>query len=200
MRYAVAAAAAEELLAFSVTPSGEGALVFTTAGGVIAVGDAVAVGDLKGVQLNSPLVSAVADPDGGGYWLVAADGGVFAFDAEFFGSVPQLVPDGVVAEEWLNAAVVGLAPTASGGGYWLTAADGGVFSFGDAQFRGSLPLVLPGVTLNGPVTDVVGVGAGYVLVAEDGGVFNFSDTPFHGSLGGNPPTEPVVAITPIPVG
>ena len=108
--------------------------------------------------------------------------------------------DGVVAEEWLNAAVVGLAPTATGGGYWLTAADGGVFSFGDAQFRGSLPLVLPGVTLNGPVTDVVGVGAGYVLVAEDGGVFNFSDTPFHGSLGDNPPTEPVVAITPIPAG
>ena len=28
-----------------------------------------------------------ADPDGGGYWLVASDGGIFAFgDAGFFGS------------------------------------------------------------------------------------------------------------------
>jgi hypothetical protein len=26
------------------------------------------------------------DPDGTGYWLVAADGGVFGFDAPFLGS------------------------------------------------------------------------------------------------------------------
>jgi hypothetical protein len=27
-----------------------------------------------------------AAPDGHGYWLVAADGGVFAFDAPFYGA------------------------------------------------------------------------------------------------------------------
>jgi hypothetical protein len=27
-----------------------------------------------------------ADPDGSGYWLVASDGGVFAFGAPFLGS------------------------------------------------------------------------------------------------------------------
>jgi hypothetical protein len=40
-------------------------------------------------------------PDGGGYWLVASDGGIFAFgDAPFDGSTGNLV---------LNAPVVGMA-------------------------------------------------------------------------------------------
>ena len=37
--------------------------------------------------LNAPIVGIAATPDGGGYWLVAADGGVFSFgDAHFYGS------------------------------------------------------------------------------------------------------------------
>ena len=68
-------------------------------------------------------------PTGGGYWLVASDGGIFTFgDARFFGST------GAVA---LNHPIVGMASTPSGGGYWLVASDGGIFSFGDAGFFGS---------------------------------------------------------------
>ena len=29
--------------------------------------------------LNAPITHIVATPDGGGYWLVASDGGVFSF-------------------------------------------------------------------------------------------------------------------------
>ena len=37
--------------------------------------------------LTQPIVAAAVTPSGSGYWLVAADGGVFAFgDAGFFGS------------------------------------------------------------------------------------------------------------------
>ena len=37
--------------------------------------------------LNRPIVGMTTTPDGGGYWLVASDGGIFAFgDASFFGS------------------------------------------------------------------------------------------------------------------
>jgi hypothetical protein len=69
-----------------------------------------------------------ATPGGHGYWLVAADGGVFSFgDAGFHGST------GGVS---LNAAVVGMASDPVTGGYWLIGADGGVFSF-DARFYGS---------------------------------------------------------------
>jgi hypothetical protein len=68
-------------------------------------------------------------PDGGGYWLVASDGGIFAFgDAPFDGSTGGIR---------LNQPIVGMAPTPDGGGYWLVASDGGIFAFGDAPFDGS---------------------------------------------------------------
>ena len=66
---------------------------------------------------------------GNGYWLVAADGGVFRYgDAAYHGSAAGLR---------LNAPVVGLLPTLEGGGYWLVSADGGIFSYGDATYLGS---------------------------------------------------------------
>jgi hypothetical protein len=68
-------------------------------------------------------------PDGRGYWLVASDGGIFAYgDARFYGSTGNLV---------LNQPVVGMASTSSGRGYWLEAADGGIFAYGDAAYHGS---------------------------------------------------------------
>jgi hypothetical protein len=70
-----------------------------------------------------------ATNDGGGYWLVASDGGIFSFgDARFYGSTGALA---------LNAPIVGMAATHDGGGYWLVASDGGIFTYGDAGFFGS---------------------------------------------------------------
>ena len=63
-------------------------------------------------------------PTGGGYWLVASDGGIFAFgDAAFYGSTGTIQ---------LGKPIVGMAPTPDAGGYWLVASDGGIFAFGDA--------------------------------------------------------------------
>ena len=82
-------------------------------------------GSTGALRLNEPVVGMAATPDGGGYWLVASDGGIFSFgDARFFGSTGAL---------HLNEPVVGMAATPDGGGYWLVASDGGVFSFGDAS-------------------------------------------------------------------
>ena len=98
--------------------------------------------------------------DGGGYWLIAADGGIFSFgDAHFWGSTGSLR---------LNQPVVGMAATPDGGGYWLVAADGGIFTYGDAGFFGSTG----GTPLD---HDVVGMaatndGKGYWYVASDGGL------------------------------
>ena len=61
---------------------------------------------------------------GNGYWLVASDGGIFAF-----GAAPFLGSTGGIH---LNEPVVGMAPTADGQGYWLVASDGGIFTYGDA--------------------------------------------------------------------
>lgn len=67
-------------------------------------------------------------PSGRGYWLVAADGGIFAYgDAAFHGSTGGIK---------LNEPIVAMAADPATGGYWLVAADGGVFSFG-APFDGA---------------------------------------------------------------
>jgi N-acetyl-anhydromuramyl-L-alanine amidase AmpD len=87
-------------------------------------------GSTGSTKLNSPVVAAAVTPTGQGYWLVAADGGVFAFgDAGFHGSMGGTV---------LNRPVVGVVSTPSGQGYWLVASDGGIFSFGDATFHGAV--------------------------------------------------------------
>ena len=85
-----------------------------------------------------------ATPDGAGYWLVGADGGLFAFgDAGFHGSM---------GGKPLNAPMVGMAPTPDGHGYWSVAADGGLFAFGTADYFGSMggkPLDRPMVGMSG---------------------------------------------------
>jgi len=79
--------------------------------------------------LAAPVVDAAITPTGAGYWLVAADGGVFnRGDAALHGSL---------GDTKLASPVVSIEATSSGKGYWLTAADGGVFAFGDADFRGT---------------------------------------------------------------
>ena len=43
---------------------------------------------MGGEPLNAPIVGFAATADGGGYWEVASDGGVFAFgNARFSGSM-----------------------------------------------------------------------------------------------------------------
>ncbi|MHB1582155.1 MAG: hypothetical protein ACYC0E_00195 [Acidimicrobiales bacterium] len=93
--------------------------------------------------LNQPIVGMSSTPDGGGYWLVASDGGLFAFgDAAFLGSMggqPLAKPN------------VGMAPSPHGAGYDEIASDGGIRAFGDAPFVGSMG----GRPLNRPVTTIL---------------------------------------------
>ena len=87
------------------------------------------LGTLTLTPLNQPIVAMAITPDGGGYWMAASDGGIFAFgDATYYGSM---------GGKPLNKPIVGMASTPDGGGYWLVASDGGIFSFGDATFHGS---------------------------------------------------------------
>ena len=120
-----------------------------------------------------------------GYTEVAADGGIFNFGSNFYGSM---------GGQPLNKPVVGLALTPDGGGYWEVAADGGIFSFGNATFYGSMGAKL----LNAPVVAIAATpdGGGYWEVAADGGIFAFGDAPFRGSLGGQPLNKPIVGLPP----
>jgi hypothetical protein len=131
-----------------------------------------------GVTPAAPIVGATSfGPGHPGYWLVGADGGVFAFGActPFFGSM---------AGRHLDAPIVGItsAQRSTGWGYWLVGADGGVFAFGHVGFYGSAS----NLHLNAPIVGMVATpdGEGYWLVGRDGGVFAFGDARFEGSAVG----------------
>jgi len=136
--------------------------------------------------LDAPAVGIASAPDGQGYWLVAADGGVFAFGTSaFYGSM---------GGRHLAAPIVGIASTPDGRGYWLVASDGGLFAFGDAGFYGSMG----GHVLTRKVVGLAATadGRGYWEVAADGGLFAFGDAGFYGSMGGRPLAKAVVGLAP----
>jgi SpoIID/LytB domain protein len=122
----------------------------------------------------------------GGYWINAADGGVFSFgDAQFYGSTGGMV---------LNKPVVAMASTHDANGYWEVASDGGVFSFGDAPFHGSTG----SIRLNKPMVGMAATpdGGGYWLVASDGGIFAYGDAQFYGSTGSLKLNKPIIGVVP----
>jgi hypothetical protein len=84
---------------------------------------------MGGTKLNAPVQSLVPDADGAGYWLVASDGGIFAFQAPFKGSM---------GATRLNRPVTGMVR--AGGGYLMVGEDGGIFDFSGTPdgFKGSL--------------------------------------------------------------
>jgi hypothetical protein len=140
--------------------------------------------------LTEPAVEVAASQGDQGYWVSAADGGVFAYgSAKFYGSTGNL---------HLNAPVVGMTPTPDGGGYWEVASDGGIFTFGDAKYFGSTG----GMHLNAPIVGMASTpdGNGYWLVASDGGIFTFGDAKYFGSTGGFHLNAPIVGMASSPDG
>jgi hypothetical protein len=151
-------------------------------GGVFAFGDSQYMGSLPGLgfypagsgrphSLNQPVVGLVPSIDDGGYFMVASDGGVFAFgDAHFAGSCPGLA-------NGCAGAGVAVMPDASGQGYWLVTATGNVYAFGDASYFGG-----PGPQ-SSPIVSAVRTpdGLGYWILDANGQVFSYGNA---ASLGG----------------
>jgi len=154
-------------------------------GGTFAFGDAGFYGSIPGLglhpagsglphSLNAPIVGMVPAADGQGYFVVASDGGVFAFGpgASFAGSCPGI--------GGCSGPAVSVIPDATGNGYWLFTATGNVYTFGDAPFLGS-----PG-TVGSPVTSAVRTpdGKGYLVLVANGTVYAYGDAAKDGSPGG----------------
>jgi hypothetical protein len=150
-------------------------------GGIFTFGNAYFYGSVPGLglapagsrdpkRLNAPIVGMVPSTDGAGYFMVASDGGVFAFgDAKFEGSCPGI--------GGCSGAAVAVMPDVSGNGYWLVTATGHVYAFGDAVNYGA-----PGPQAV-PVTAAVRTqdGAGYWLLFANGVVAPYGDA---ANLGG----------------
>jgi hypothetical protein len=151
-------------------------------GGVFSFGDTQFYGSIPGLglnpagsgkpnSLNAPIVGMVPSHDQGGYFMVASDGGVFAFgNAHFAGSCPGI--------GGCSGAAVAVLPDASGNGYWLVTASGNVYTFGDAPNLGA-----PGPQ-SSPITSAVATpgGGGYDIVDAAGQVFSYGDALGHGSV------------------
>ena len=105
-----------------------------------------------------------ATPDGKGYWLVGADGGIFSFgDAGFYGSAGSAnLPD----------SVVGMVASPDGGGYLIATANGVVLNYGDAQAFGGLSLD-PTAT---QISAIIGnnEGTGYWLLDPQAWAYSFT--------------------------
>ena len=86
----------------------------------------------EGPVLSAPIISVIAPPQGGGYWLIARDGGVFSFPSTlpFYGSM---------GGKPLTRPIVDAVVSPTGLGYCLVGSDGGTFEFGDFANHGSIP-------------------------------------------------------------
>jgi hypothetical protein len=131
--------------------------------------------------LNKPIVGMVPTSDGGGYWLVASDGGIFTFgDAAFYGSLGATPP---------ASPVVSMAPSAGGDGYWMLEADGTVQAFGGA-ITAAPAADSPAISsADSPMTSIVpsGDGQGYAVVDSAGQAFSFGDAPYFGDVASTVP-------------
>ena len=183
------------VVGISPTANKGGYWLVASDGGIFAFGDAGYFGSIPGDglspagsglphSLNAPIVAMVPSSDGGGYFMVASDGGVFAFgDARFAGSCPGI--------GGCSGAAVAVVPDASGNGYWLVTQTGNVYAFGDAPFYGA-----PG-NQGSPVTSAVRTadGGGYWVLLADGAVYAYGDAVPRGgpvgSVGGLDPASTI---------
>jgi len=92
--------------------------------------------DATGGVASAPIVAGCATKNGQGYWLVGADGGVFAYgSAKYFGSIPELIGAGKF--NTLNRPICAIL-SSDDNGYALVAEDGGVFAFGAFPYKGAV--------------------------------------------------------------
>jgi hypothetical protein len=131
------------IVGIAATPDGNGYYAVSSTGEVYAFGDAVWYGNIS----YQNIVGITASPNGG-YWLVSSGGGVFSFNAPFYGSV---YGDGYST---INN-IVGISRIPDGG-YALTASDGTTFWFSSVAGWGTTANINP---LNKPVVGIAGVGA-----------------------------------------
>jgi hypothetical protein len=122
-------------------------------------------------------------PNRNGYWMVGADGKVYAF-----GTAQKFGDAGITP----GSQAVDLEPTPTGSGYWVVDDAGGVAALGDAVFRGAPN----NVTLKAPekVTSLSSTptGKGYWMFTDKGRVLTFGDAAFLGDMSGTRLNAPVL--------
>ena len=130
-------------------------------------------------SLNRPIVGMATTPDGGGYWLVASDGGIFMLRRR-----PLLRQSRRLTCSRSTSPSSAWCPPATGGATGWSPPTAACSAFGDAGFYGSLGA-------SPPPTPIVGVaptpdGGGYWMLEADGTVHAFGDAPGVGPVAESP--------------
>jgi hypothetical protein len=170
---------------------GSGYWLVASDGGIFSFGNAPFLGSLGALKLASPIVgmAATTGPNGQpGYLLVGADGGVFAFNADYNGSLGGQV---------LDSPVVGIAADPTTGSYTIVESDGEWFTYGSTT---------PNTPTTGKVTltssaSIVGIAetpdnGGSWLVSSDGTVYPLGNAPFEGDAAKLVLNKPITSIVP----
>jgi hypothetical protein len=159
------------------TPAGKGYWLVGSDGGVFAFGDAGYFGSIPGLgihpadsglpnSLEAPIVGIVSSNDGQGYFMVASDGGVFAFgDATFAGSCPGI--------GGCSGAAVAVVPGQEYQGYWLVTATGHVYDFGVPKFGEPGPQSSPITSASISIDEYGDFVGGYYILDGNGQVFAY---------------------------
>jgi hypothetical protein len=116
----------------TATRDGKGYYIAGANGVVYGLGDAIFHGGAVKTHFGTPVVAIALDRATEGYWIVSSGGGVFAFEAGYFGATPSP-----------SRAITGIAPSPDDRGYILVSRTGTVYPHGDARSAGSLR---PGVS------------------------------------------------------
>ena len=157
-------------------PTGTGGTSLTTGGGPLTTSSVTSSVAASTNPTSDQSIVGIANASSTGYWEVATDGGVFSFNAPYYGS------EGGKSLAW---PIAGMVATPDHKGYWLYGDDGGVFTFGDAGYYGSEPALDAGWTAGRnetvalvPTQD----GKGYWEVNANGDVYSFGDAHYYGTL------------------
>ena len=155
------------------------------------------------VVAGGPATAQASPPSAPGYWLVGADGGVFAFNAPFYGSgaATGACAFNPQTPSTLNPLLgcSAMASTPTGTGYWLVNAYQWPRAFGGAGSTDQSGCT----SLNGAMGSWTGIassatGQGFVMVSANGGVVGCGDAVPDGGLTDRALTKPVVGIAPTP--
>lgn len=117
----------------------------------------------------------------GGLWVAGSDGGVFAENCEYFGSLPGLK---VVPAH----PVTGIAATPTGKGYWLCDQGGGLYALGDAVYAGNILAQVAKSWV--PCVGVAADPGGYTMVQH-----LTNGVPILWPIGPADPAEPMMTIS-----
>ena len=184
--------------------SNDGYWVAAKDGGVFSQGTAVFRGSMGGQPLSAPIVGIAANPLRTGYYLVGADGAVYAFNAPYHGGVNNAGSGGGTALIPGNR-IVGMAVDPANGGYDLVDNQGHIYGFGGAPY---FDVISYASSANEQIASISfsPSGNGFYALTKDGRVLSYGDVAGQGgylsglvgspvSISGQPGTNGFVITT-----